>query len=242
MENTPDLIFLERQAPRIMAKILLVEDDPTVAQAVVDALEFERHLVECFFDGTEGFERLQAFPYDLAVLDWGLPGKLGVDICREYRALGGKCPILMLTGKGEIESKLEGFDSGADDYLAKPFNLRELLARVKALLRRPESVHHDVIEVRGYQLNTKIGKVSVHGREVALLAKEMALLEFLMRHQDRIFNVDDLLDRVWQSDSESSEDAVRQCVTRLRKKIDIDGEPSLITTVKGMGYKIDSKG
>ncbi|MBS1998349.1 MAG: response regulator transcription factor [Cyanobacteria bacterium SZAS LIN-2] len=185
---------------------------------------------------------MTAFQYDLAVLDWGLPGKLGVDICRDYRARGGKTPILMLTGKGEIESKLEGFDSGADDYLAKPFNLRELLARVKALLRRPEGVQSDVIHVRGYELNTKLGKVMVHGREVALLAKEMALLEFLMRHQDRIFNVDDLLDRVWQSDSESSEDAVRQCVTRLRKKIDVEGQPSLITTVKGMGYKIDSKG
>ncbi len=225
-----------------MAKILLVEDDPTVAQAVVDALEFERHLVECFMDGNEGFERLTAFQYDLAVLDWGLPGKQGVDICREYRAKGGKTPILMLTGKGEIENKLAGFDSGADDYLPKPFNLRELLARVKALLRRPEGVHTDVIDVRGHKLNLNLGKVTVHDREVALLAKEMALLEFLMRHQDRIFTVDELLDRVWQSDSESSEDAVRQCVTRLRKKIDVEGQPSLITTVKGLGYKIDSRG
>jgi DNA-binding response OmpR family regulator len=225
-----------------MAKILLVEDDQAVAQAVVDALEFERHLVECVFDGNEGFERLNAFPYDLAVLDWGLPGKLGIDICREFRSKGGKTPILMLTGKGEMESKLEGFESGVDDYLAKPFNLRELLARVKALLRRPENIHNDFIEVRGYKLNIKLGKVTVHNREVSLLAKELALLEFLMRHQDHIFSVDDLLDRVWHSDSESSEDAVRQCVTRLRKKIDVDGQPSLITTVKGLGYKIDARG
>jgi DNA-binding response OmpR family regulator len=222
-----------------MAKILLIEDDQSVATAVIDALEFDRHIVECFFDGEEGFERLISFEYDLVLLDWSLPGKAGIEILKDYRARGGNSPIIMLTGRTEMESKLQGFDAGADDYLAKPFNMKELLARTRALLRRPESVNSDLMEAGDVVLNLKTGKVFVKEREVSLLAKEIAVLEFLMRHRGRIFSVNELLDRVWHSESESSEDAVRQCITRLRKKIDKDGENSLITTVKGMGYKID---
>ncbi|MDR3614513.1 MAG: response regulator transcription factor [Candidatus Obscuribacterales bacterium] len=222
-----------------MAKILLIEDDQSVATAVIDALEFDRHIVECFFNGEEGFERLISFEYDLVLLDWSLPGKAGIEILKDYRARGGNSPIIMLTGRTEMESKLQGFDAGADDYLAKPFNMKELLARTRALLRRPESVNSDLMEAGDVVLNLKTGKVFVKEREVSLLAKEIAVLEFLMRHRGRIFSVNELLDRVWHSESESSEDAVRQCITRLRKKIDKDGENSLITTVKGMGYKID---
>jgi DNA-binding response OmpR family regulator len=222
-----------------MAKILLIEDDQSVATAVIDALEFDRHIVECFFNGEEGFERLISFEYDLVLLDWSLPGKTGIEILKDYRARGGNSPIIMLTGRTEMESKLQGFDAGADDYLAKPFNMKELLARTRALLRRPESVNSDLMEAGDVVLNLKTGKVFVKEREVSLLAKEIAVLEFLMRHRGRIFSVNELLDRVWHSESESSEDAVRQCITRLRKKIDKDSENSLITTVKGMGYKID---
>jgi DNA-binding response OmpR family regulator len=222
-----------------MAKILLIEDDQSVATAVIDALEFDRHIVECFFNGDEGFERLISFEYDLVLLDWSLPGKSGIEILKDYRARGGNSPIIMLTGRTEMESKLQGFDAGADDYLAKPFNMKELLARTRALLRRPESVNSDLMEAGDVVLNLKTGKVFVKEREVSLLAKEIAVLEFLMRHRGRIFSVNELLDRVWHSESESSEDAVRQCITRLRKKIDKDSENSLITTVKGMGYKID---
>lgn len=224
-----------------MAKILLVEDDDLVLEAVADTLETNNYVVEKVRDGQEASDRLKLYSYDLAILDVGLPKVNGFDVCRNYRAGGGSVPILMLTGKGAIEDRVEGLDSGADDYLPKPFHMRELLARVKTLLRRPAGLTGDVLSMRGITLNPGAGKVTRDGVGVDLLAKELALLEFLMRHKDQIFSVDDLLDRVWHSESESSEDAVRQCVTRVRKKLDVDGKPSIITTIKGMGYKIESE-
>ena len=223
-----------------MSKILLVEDDELVLEAVADTLETNNFVVVKVRDGQEAADRLKLYSYDLAILDIGLPKINGIDVCRNYRAAGGITPILMLTGKGEIEDRVQGLDSGADDYLPKPFHMRELIARVRTLLRRPVGLVADVLTVRGITLNPSTGKATRDGVEIDLLAKELALMEFLMRHRDQIFSVDDLLDKVWHSESDSSEDAVRQCVTRVRKKLDIDGKPSIITTVKGMGYKIDS--
>lgn len=233
--------YLERGAYRSgMSKILLVEDDELVLEAVADTLETNNYVVEKVRDGQEAADRLKLYSYDLAILDIGLPKINGFDVCRNYRASGGITPILILTGKGDIEDRVTGLDMGADDYLPKPFHMRELLARVKSLLRRPRELTGDVLSVRDVILNPSTGKASRDGVEVELLAKELALLEFLMRHKDQIFSVDDLLDKVWHSESDSSEDAVRQCVTRVRKKMDVEGKPSIITTVKGMGYKVDS--
>lgn len=223
-----------------MAKILLVEDDPSTLEAVSDSLEFEHHVVEKVVSGLEAADRLRLYQYDLAILDWGLPGKPGVQVCREYRQSGGKTPILMLTGKSEVGDRVEGLDAGADDYLGKPFNMRELSARVRALLRRPEGLISETISVRGLTLDLKEWRVTRDGREIALLAKELAVLSHLMRHMGQVFSVDDLLNKVWHSESDSGEDAVRQCITRLRKKIDLDGEESIVTTVKGLGYKIEA--
>lgn len=223
-----------------MSKILLVEDDDLVLEAIADTLETNNFVVEKVRDGQEAADRLKLYSYDLAILDIGLPKINGYDICRNHRAAGGITPILMLTGKGEIEDRVSGLDAGADDYLPKPFHMRELVARVRSLLRRPAGLLGDVLSVRGITLNPSMGKASRDGVEIELLAKELALMEFLMRHKDQIFSVDDLLDKVWHSESESSEDAVRQCVTRVRRKLDVDGKPSIITTVKGLGYKIDS--
>lgn len=223
-----------------MSKILLVEDDDLVSEAVADTLETNNFVVEKVRDGQEAADRLKLYSYDLAILDIGLPKINGYDVCRNYRAAGGITPILMLTGKSEIEDRVSGLDAGADDYLPKPFHMRELVARVRSLLRRPAGLLGDVLSVRGISLNPATGKATRDGAEIDLLAKEVALMEFLMRHKDQIFSVDDLLDKVWHSESESSEDAVRQCVTRVRKKLDVDGKPSIITTVKGMGYKVDS--
>ena len=221
-----------------MAKILLVEDDQAVAEAIVDALEFESNVVEHVDCGLEASQRLKLYQYDLVVLDWDLPRKSGVEVCGEYRSRGGTLPILMLTGKSSVEDRVTGLDAGADDYLPKPFSMKELSARVRALLRRPEPMVSELVQLGPLQIVLKFHKVMRGQEELNLLAKEISLLEFLVRHRGQVFSVDDLLNKVWHSESDSSEDAVRQCVTRLRKKIDGEGENSLIVTVKGLGYKV----
>jgi DNA-binding response OmpR family regulator len=221
-----------------MAKILVVEDDRMVADAIIEALKFAGHTVEWANDGSEGLDRLRLYDYDLAVLDLNLPKLSGLDICRTYRNGGGMIPLLMLTGRGTISDKELGFDSGADDYLTKPFDVRELIARVKVLLRRPQQTVPETIVVGDLVLSVRLGTATVAGNEVRLLKKERTLLEFLMRHPNQIFSVQELLNRLWSSESDSSEDAVRQCISRLRNKINNDQNGNFLVTVKSMGYKI----
>ncbi len=221
-----------------MAKILVVEDDRLVAQAVVDALKFAQHIVECVDDGKEGLDRLLLYQYDIAILDLNLPSMTGIEIARNYRASGGMLPLLMLTGRGDISDKESGFDSGVDDYLTKPFDVRELIARVRVLLRRPQQTLPDSITIGNLSLNVREGTATFHGKEVRLLKKERTVLEFLMRHPNQIFSVQELLNRLWSSESDSSEDAVRQCIARLRSKLSEGENTGPIVTVKGLGYKI----
>ena len=221
-----------------MAKILVVEDDRLVAQAVVDALKFAQHIVECVDDGKEGLDRLLLYQYDIAILDLNLPSIPGIEIARNYRASGGMLPLLMLTGRGDISDKESGFDSGVDDYLTKPFDVRELIARVRVLLRRPQQTLPDLITIGNLSLNVREGTATFHGKEVRLLKKERTVLEFLMRHPNQIFSVQELLNRLWSSESDSSEDAVRQCIARLRSKLSEGENTGPIVTVKGLGYKI----
>jgi DNA-binding response OmpR family regulator len=222
-----------------MAKILVVEDDHEVAFAVEEALKALQHVVEVVADGADGLFRLTTYSYDMAILDWELPTMSGVMVCQKYRAEGGNIPILMMTGKTNIVEKEAGLDSGADDYLTKPFNLRELTARTRALLRRPPEVGNNSLQVRDLVLDMQSSRVFRSGVEIKLLPKEFALLEYIMRKKNQVLDVNDLLEHVWSSESESSEDAVRQCITRLRRKIDRDGESSLISTIKGLGYRLD---
>jgi len=219
-----------------MAKILLVEDDSSVALAIGDVLELEGHRVEHVLDGLKASELLQGQTFDLVILDLDLPLKSGLDVCRDFRQSGGNTPVLMLTGKSGTADRIVGLDCGADDYLPKPFDMRELSARLRALLRRPEPLISTVLTLGQWQVDLANRRVTSAGVELALLAKELSLLEFLLRHRGKIFSVDQLLNSVWHSESDSSEDAVRQCVARLRRKIDPDGE--WIVTVKGVGYKV----
>lgn len=219
-----------------MAKILLVEDDLSVAASICDVLELEGHQVETVADGKKASERLQSASYAVIILDLDLPLKSGLDVCREFRQSGGNTPVLMLTGKSLTADRIVGLDSGADDYLPKPFDMRELSARLRALLRRPEPLIGEVLQLGHWQVDLANRKVSQGGVELELLAKELSLLEFLLRHRGKIFSVDQLLNSVWHSESDSSEDAVRQCVARLRRKIDPEGQ--WLITVKGVGYKV----
>jgi DNA-binding response OmpR family regulator len=223
-----------------MAKILFIEDDENLAEMVVEFLLFEHHKVEVVHNGREGQELLRLASYDLVILDRNLPEVNGIEICRGHRNEGGTTPIIMLTGMNTVSDKEVGLDTGADDYLTKPFHVKELSARIRSLLRRSSNLTSNVLEVNDLVLDPVKHSVTKAGTEIHLLPKEFAMLEFFLRHPGEIFSSDALLQRVWHSESEATPDAVRTCLKRLRRKID-DGdneEKSLIQTVPRVGYKL----
>lgn len=222
-----------------MAKILVVEDDHDLAERVRAWLEAERHMPEVANDGIAALEHLEAFTYDVIILDWELPGMHGIDVCRKFRAKGGLTPIIMLTGKDTVTDKEAGLDSGADDYLTKPFHVKELSARIRALMRRPTAVIGSTLKIGDVELDPSAHKATKAGKPIELLPKEFALLEFFMRHPNQLFSAEALLDRVWHSDSESTIETVYTYIKRLRAKIDVDKKNSLLKTVYGLGYRLE---
>ncbi len=219
-----------------MAKILLIEDDLEFCNNIKIWLVAESHTLETANNGIEGLERLRFYPFDLAIIDWQLPGLAGIEVCRQFRAAGGKTPVLILTGKDSVVDKVAGLDSGADDYLTKPFHPTELSARLRALLRRPGEVLANVLRFGPLELDPRSARLTSGGREIRLLPKELALMEFFMRHPNQLFSPDTLLDRVWTSESDVSRDLVKVYINRLRSKIDAPGAQSLIRNVHGLGY------
>jgi len=223
-----------------MAKILFVEDDTSLAEMVVEWLTFERHNVEVVHNGKIGNERLKLGSFDVVILDRQLPEMTGLEILREHRNEGGTTPILMLTGMNTVTDKEVGLDGGADDYLTKPFSVKELSARIRALLRRSSKATSNVLTAKDLELDPTKHKVTKNGEEIHLLPREFQMLEFFMRHPEEVFSSDALLQRIWHSESEATPDAVRTCLKRLRKKIDgSDNEDkSIIQTVPRIGYKL----
>lgn len=221
-----------------MAKILVVEDDKDLTVMVSDLLCFEKHTVEVVHNGLDARENMRMSEYDLIILDWDLPELSGIELLRDYRGHGGTSPVLFLTGKSNIAEKEVGLDSGADDYLTKPFHMKELAVRVRALLRRPQSYVSEVLRAGKLELYPRDHKVFRDGKELKVYPKEFALLEFLMRHPNQIFSADALLNHVWRSDATASIDTVRQSLTRLRQAIEDKKEP-LIKTIYGVGYKLE---
>ncbi len=221
-----------------MAKVLVIEDDLLLAQSLYDWLQLEGHRPEMTHDGEDGLNLLKVSGFDVAIIDWDLPGMTGTEICSNYRNAGGKTPILMLTKKSTIADKEQGFEAGADDYLSKPFDLRELRARVKALLRRSTNLFDTGRKVGSISLDNAGCTVTIGTRIVKLLPREFALIEFLMRHPHTFFTAEKLLDHVWHSEADSSIQALRTCISRIRTKTDEEGQSSLIETSKGWGYKI----
>jgi two-component system OmpR family response regulator len=223
-----------------MPKILVVEDDLDLSAMISDWLSYEHHLVECVHDGQEGLDRLKSCKYDAVILDWQLPNLCGVDICKKFRQNGGATPVIMLTGKDTISDKEFGLDAGADDYLTKPFHIKELAARIRALLRRASQATENVLKIGDLVLEPQTFNVKKGDTDIQLLPKEFALLEFLMRHPNQVFSAEALLDRVWDSGTEASQEAIRTCLKRLRKKVDGNKDNSMIKTVHGVGYKLEA--
>ena len=223
-----------------MAKIIVVDDDPDLCDVISDGLQSQGHTVEMVHDGADAKHHLLTFDYDLIILDWDMPKASGVEVLRELRNNNKKTPVLMLTGKSDLDAKEEGLDSGADDYLTKPFAMRELHARLRSLLRRPQGFSGTTLSAGNVEYDPVLHKVTVDGKELKLLPKEMAVLEFFMRHKGQVFSAEAVLNRVWASDSEASTDSFRTCLKRLRQKIDKEGETSIIEFVHGLGYRIRS--
>lgn len=221
-----------------MAKILLIEDDEVWCQSIRDALLPDNIQCEYVDNGFDALDRLKFYHFDLVIIDWGLPGISGVDVLRQYRDVGGKVPVLMLTAMGSIENKECGLDTGADDYLTKPFDVRELRARVRALLRRPGAFQDSRLQFCNLVLEPNSLSVSVAGKALALLPGEYQLLQFLMRYPEQIFAAEALLNRVWSSESDATEEALKSCIKRLRKKIEVPESDCVIQNVYGLGYKL----
>lgn len=222
-----------------MAKILVVEDDVSVAENVQDYLVHENFVVEITHTAESAQELLKSFHYDLIILDWSLPKLSGVQFLQQYRAQGGQAPVLMLTGKETVNDKEVGLDSGADDYLTKPFHLREVSARVRALLRRPTTHIGTVITIGDLCMDTAARTVTKGGEALDLLPKEYALLELFFRNPNQYFDGDSILERLWHSETDAGPGTVRTTMARLRKKIDTDGEESMIKNDRGFGYKLE---
>ncbi|MBS2007708.1 MAG: response regulator transcription factor [Cyanobacteria bacterium SZAS TMP-1] len=220
-----------------MTKILLAEDDVALGETVVEWLQRDKYFVDWERDGAVALDMLMAYEYDVVLLDWQLPGMEGPQICRQYRGKGGVAPILFLTDRGTVSDKEVGFDSGADDYLPKPFDLKELSLRVRALLRRHPIVAQKSLRAGPFELKQKEHEFFREGKLIKLSPTEFALMEFLMKNEDTVFSADAILDRVWPGSSERSADTLKTFIKRLREKIDGDDKESTIKNVYGVGYK-----
>ncbi|HEY9757285.1 MAG TPA: response regulator transcription factor [Oculatellaceae cyanobacterium] len=220
-----------------MSKILVLEDNEEQSSFILELLKGERYLVDLVTDGDSADVQLKCMEYDLLILDWQTPNLSGIEVCRRYRARGGKSPVIMLTAKMSEVDKETGLDAGADDYLTKPYSLKELLARIRAHLRRSSNYQGQVLSARGIAMDLKSLIVTKDGAEVSLLPKEFALLEFFMRNPDQVFSSEALMARVWDSESESSTNALRTTMRRLRQKLGEDSDESVIENVHGVGYR-----
>lgn len=223
-----------------MSRVLVVEDEEGLSGAIREWLEDEYYVVEVVSDGLSAWEALCAERHEVVVLDWMLPELSGIDVCKKYRAIGGKIPILILTAKSTMAAKEEGLDSGADDYLTKPFNMRELSARIRALLRRPQTQPLVILQAGNIKLDRNARLVIRNDETLRLLPKEFSLLEILMKSKGQVFSAEDLIDQLWGAHSEISGETVRSHIKTLRKKMDDSDGPSLIKTIHGVGYKIEA--
>ncbi|MGG6263007.1 response regulator transcription factor [Leptolyngbya sp. AN03gr2] len=219
-------------------KILLVEDEVQLARFIALELESEGYQVSVAHDGMTGLMLARENLPDLALLDWMLPGLSGVELCRRLRATGFKAPIIFLTAKDEVEDRVAGLDAGADDYVTKPFSIEELLARVRAHLRRNQEVDEDTVQFEALMLNRKTREVYRGSRSITLTAKEFDLLDYFLRHPRQVLTRDQILENVWGYDFVGDSNIVEVYVRYLRLKLEETQESRLIHTVRGVGYAL----
>lgn len=221
-----------------MFKIFLCEDDEDLAFDISSALSKDGNCVERADCANDARRELANKSFDIVILDWELPDGSGIDILKEYRSAGGVAAVIMLTGKSLSSEKELGLDSGADDYLCKPFSLQELRARLRALSRRKDRpLTENILKCRELELDSSRFYACLKGKTLQLVPKEFALLEFFMRNKDLVFSTDDLISHVWTADEEVSPDTLRTHIMNLRRKLNREETESYIETVHGLGYR-----
>lgn len=220
-----------------MAKILYIEDDRMLGALVVDWLEANHHLVEWVKDGQDALDRVKSYEYDILIVDLSLPEIDGLEVCQTYKKNGGQAPVLILSGRGTLPDKDEGFAAGADDYMTKPFDLKELTLRIRALTRRFSAAQTTIMRVGHIEIDTTSHTVKSNGELIHLAPMEFTILEALMKNKGQTLSSEALIAKI--DSGKKSNDVLRTMLRRLRSKIDIEGEPSIITNVRGIGYVID---
>ncbi len=218
-------------------RILVIEDEQALREQVQQRLQAEGYTVDASGDGKEGLYLASEYPVDLAVVDLGLPGMPGLEIIRTLRADGRDLPILILTARGKWEEKVTGLEAGADDYLVKPFHMEELLARVKALLRRAAGSGRDELSFGPLKLDPGGQQVSLEGAAVELTAYEYRLLEYLARHPGKVIPKSELADYLYPHDDDRDSNVIEVLIGRVRRKIDADNRLNPIETLRGRGYR-----
>jgi DNA-binding response OmpR family regulator len=218
--------------------ILLVEDEIKLARFIELELESEGYRVSVAHDGMSGLSLVRESEPDLAILDWMMPGLTGVELCRRLRATGIKIPVILLTAKDEVGDRVTGLDAGADDYLVKPFSIEELLARIRAHLRRTQDTDTDLLQFEDLSLNRRTREVHRGQRSIDLTAKEFDLLQYLMSHPRQVFTREQILENIWGYDFLGDSNIIEVYVRYLRLKLEHDSEKRLIHTARGVGYSL----
>ena len=222
-------------------RVLLVEDEPKMANVIAKGLREHSYAVDVVPDGEDGLYLTTINDYDVIVLDVLLPQRDGYEVCRELRSRGDATPVLMLTARAAIDDRVAGFDAGADDYLTKPFSFRELLARIRALLRRDSKLRSDVLEIADLVVDSASHRVSRANHEVQLTAKEYALLEYLARRAGHLVSRAEIAAHVWDDTFDPFSNTIEVYMNRLRKKIDGEHSLKLLHTRRGEGYILESR-
>ncbi|AFY97055.1 response regulator with CheY-like receiver domain and winged-helix DNA-binding domain (plasmid) [Chamaesiphon minutus PCC 6605] len=221
-----------------MSHILLVEDEVKLARFIELELGSEGYRVSVAHDGMSGLALVRESEPDLAILDWMLPGLTGVELCRRMRSTGIKIPVILLTARDEVGDRVTGLDAGADDYLVKPFSIEELLARIRAHLRRTQETDEDLLQFEDLTLNRRTREVHRGQRSIDLTAKEFDLLQYLMSHPRQVFTRDQILENIWGYDFLGDSNIIEVYVRYLRLKLEQDNEKRLIHTARGVGYSL----
>ncbi|MGQ0765620.1 MAG: response regulator transcription factor [Gemmatimonadota bacterium] len=221
-------------------RLLLVEDDRRIAQSVAVFLRQSGFAVDIAPTGEEGLRMARTTGYDAAVVDIMLPGISGLEMCQALRKDGSRLPVIMATARDAVEDRINGLETGADDYLVKPYALGELAARVRAVLRRPRALVPVVLSVGDLELRGDTRRARRAMREIELTTKEYMVLEFLMRHAGEVVTREDLATHAWDERYDPSSNVIDVYIARLRRKLDGEGEPPLLTTIRGSGYRISA--